>query len=512
MVSWQPAAPPLHILAGALALVGLAVWAYWRPLRERPAAGAMLLVWRLLVVAALAMILMGPSREVATAQTSRRPRVSILLDTSASMLTADVNAQARVEFARTQWLTQERLRRLSDQFEVDLQRFDILTQPLATSQLANDLRPISTGRGTRLAEAVLWTASRMPTSADPGSMLVLSDGHDTDQASIQPAAALARTKQIAISTVTLGGSRSERDVALLAVPMQEYLLPNEPGSILVKVYQSGYENEKATLRWRQGETVKSMPIDFQQRRIVEVQVPIQQAEPGEYEYTLEIDALPGEAESANNRQRVFADVQRRRMRVLLLEGQPFWDTKFLAQALRKDERIDLTQLTQVTGEKRETLVTRTESQAPTVPATSEDWAQYDVVILGRQVDRLLPDDGGKQLAKFVSDQGGTSFSPADRPPTSRHRKAGRSPPTWRSSSPCSGASGLVSSWACRSLPPAGQASGSPPPRWASTSRKPSHGFRALPSRPWSTVRSPPRWCSCGPRPTPATPASPRYAQ
>jgi len=402
---WQPAGSPLHILAGALVLVLLAIWAYWPTLRRRPWAGALLLSMRLVSIAVLAVLLLGPSREVARSQAVRRPKLSILIDTSASMQVADVNGQPRIDFARQHWITPERWRALSAEFDVDLQRFDAQLQGLSLAGLEQPAKTLAIGTETRLAESVQSALTRIPSGDEGGSLLVISDGHDSEQASIQPAAALARTKQITVHTVPLGGRTVEPDLALLAVPMQEYLLPNEPGAILVKVYQTGLADASTTLKWKQGDEVKSMPIEFRQRPMVEVQIPIQQAEPGQYEYQLEIAAVPGETEFANNSQRLFCDVQRRRMRVLLLEGQPFWDTKFLAQALRKDERIDLTQITQVSSRKRETLVTRSDRQAPVLPMNADGWSQYDVVIMGRGLERLLTGDSPKQLAEYV-EQGG----------------------------------------------------------------------------------------------------------
>ncbi len=63
-------------------------------------------------------------------------------------------------------------------------------------------------------------------------------------------------------------------------------------------------------------------------------IPVQESEPGQYRVDLSIDAVENEAELANNQQTVFCEVMKRRIRVLVLEGQPFWDTKFLAESLR----------------------------------------------------------------------------------------------------------------------------------------------------------------------------------
>jgi hypothetical protein len=88
-----------------------------------------------------------------------------------------------------------------------------------------------------------------------------------------------------------------------------------------------------------------------------------------------------------------------------LEGQPYWDSKFLVQSLRKDERIELTQITQLSEAKSETIVTRREGAAPALPRSDEQWAALDVVILGQAMENAFNEQTGTQLVKFV-DQGG----------------------------------------------------------------------------------------------------------
>jgi hypothetical protein len=188
--------------------------------------------------------------------------------------------------------------------------------------------------------------------------------------------------------------------------MQDYLLPGEPGALLVKVFQSGMDDAKTTLTVSHGDDRQKIPLEFNHRPVVELQVPVKQDEPGQYEYLVSVDPVRGEAETDNNRQTVFCEVQKKRIRLLILEGQPFWDSKFLAQSLRKDEHLDVTQITQLSPDKRETIVTRGEGNSPKVPATAEEWARYDVVILGQALEHVLQKDSAALLDDFVSNHGG----------------------------------------------------------------------------------------------------------
>lgn len=403
---WQPIGSPLHIGLGAAVLIALAIFAYSRTLGSRPLAHITLLVMRIAMIAALAVILMGPSVIPPQMERSVRRKLRILLDTSESMREQDQAGMSRMAFAQQKLLTQQRLLTFQKDFDVELSGFDEIVKPLPASTLQQSGDELATGRATHLAECLRSALTASKSHDAETVFLVISDGHDSQDEPVQSAAMLAGNLNIPIHTVALGGESHTTDLAVLAVPMQEYLLPGEPGAILVKVYQSGAVGASTTLTVKQGSEEQSVPITFNTERSVEVQLPVLQAEPGQYEYSVSLSPIDGEAEETNNSQIVFCDVQRQRIRVLMLEGQPFWDSKFLAQALRKDERIEVTQITQLSSSKRETIVTRAEKAAPNIPANAEEWAKYDIVILGQALENVLSPAEVSQLVEFVSDRGG----------------------------------------------------------------------------------------------------------
>ena len=403
---WQPIASPLHILAAAAVLAVLAVFAYVRTFRGRLGLTSGLLAMRLTLVAAIAVLLMGPSSVPAEKEQSVRPKLRILVDTSESMLTKDCGGLSRFEMVQEQILSESRVRTLSREFQVEIYGFDETVHPLSLSALHGEARVVATGRATHLSECVTSFVSGIPANEEGASLIVISDGRDTQSDPISLAAAAARSRNVPVHTVALGGQTMTSDLAVMAVPMQDYLLPGEPGALLVKVFQSGMDDAKTTLTVSHGEDRQKIPLEFNHRPVVEIQVPVKQDEPGQYEYTVSVDPVRGEAETDNNRQTVFCEVQKKRIRLLILEGQPFWDSKFLAQSLRKDEHLDVTQITQLSDEKRETIVTRTEGGSPKVPATAEEWARYDVVILGQALEHVLQKDSADLLDDFVSNHGG----------------------------------------------------------------------------------------------------------
>ncbi|QDT47235.1 hypothetical protein Pan258_12660 [Symmachiella dynata] len=402
---WQPIVPLLHIYGGCAVLTAVALYAFVRVFPTNRISASLLLVMRLALIASIATVLMGPSRAIARPEQLRRSKLTILLDTSQSMLTNDCDNQSRIGYVTENVIDQEQLRRLAGEFDIEMLAFDTQVRPLYVKKLRTAPEAVAQGHATLLAESVKTAISQVgPKEGD--AILVISDGRDSEDTSMQSVANLARSKKVPLYTVGVGGTGSTVDAALFAIPMQDYLLPDEPGGILVKIYHTGLQGLTANVRLKQGNMVDTYPILLGESGVTELQIPIQQPEDGQYQYDVSLDALDGETELANNEQVVFCEVMKRRIRVLILEGQPFWDSKFLAQSLRKDQHLELTQISQVSTEKRETIVSRVENRSSQLPDGEEEWANYDIVILGRGLEHILDDQSAEQLVAFVRKGGG----------------------------------------------------------------------------------------------------------
>ncbi|MEM6551099.1 MAG: hypothetical protein AAF750_03000 [Planctomycetota bacterium] len=415
---WQPYFSPVSILAGAGVLAALALVAAVRSYRLRRGLSVAALLMRWVLIAALTVLLLGPSTLPASDTRPTRPTLHVVLDTSQSMQQADMDGLPRVVFALRRWLSDERLDALRAAYDVRLHRFDSTLGPLSAlpdpegdeAELASAL---AGGRTTDLAGSVRGLTAQArgggggDGSDDGSGVLLLSDGHDLTEQPMAPVGALARAKGLPIYAVPLGGPLLQQDVAVAASASQSYLLAGEEGRVRVRVLQSGADQDQTTLRVRSGdEDEQTFAVHFDGSPSVVIDVPVERDDVGLHEYVVEADALSDEVETGNNRMSVFVEVTDARLKVLLLEGQPYWDTKFLAQSLRKDERVELTQITQVSLTRRQRLVTRADADAVEVPTTLEGFAGYDVVIVGRGLEDLIDAETAALLPRYVSEAGG----------------------------------------------------------------------------------------------------------
>jgi hypothetical protein len=406
---WRSAFAPQHIIGVAAVLGILAIVVYARNMRRQPVASVVLLAMRLSIIVGLAILLMGPSVLPPAAPTSARPPLHIYLDTSGSMLTDDVQGQPRIAFALRKWLSDDQLKRLGEQYEVKLFSFDAAIAPLSPLNLKKPIDQLASGKTSLIAQNLRQAVFDLPAAAQGkagAAMLVLSDGHDSQAEPIAQIASLAKSRNTAIHAVALGGKTLQQDLALSAALQQRFLIAKEPGTITVRVRQTGLEQAATTLHIKQGEQTITRPVTFAGQREMDLQIPIKHDKPGTYEYSLTLDASKGETELGNNARTLFAEVSAERIKVLLLEGEPYWDTKYLAQSLRKDLSIELTHITQMSYTKQSKIVTRGDAaSAATLPTKPEDLAKYNVVILGRGMEHILSLEQAKLLPAYV-DQGG----------------------------------------------------------------------------------------------------------
>ncbi|MEM9019026.1 MAG: hypothetical protein AAGC44_00565 [Planctomycetota bacterium] len=403
---WRPYFPPVAVLLAGAVLAVLALVVCWRTWVGRPGVSLGMLAVRLGVIAALVTLLMGPSNLPPVSESPARPTLTVMLDTSGSMQTPDMTEKPRYNFARQYWLSDEQIANLGEAFDIDLVTFDAQPRAGDLARLAVEAESAATARHTNVPESVQQTVAALPVGADGSALLLLSDGRDSDDASYQAAALLAKQRSVPVHTVTLGGSSLTRDLALYTTLAQPYLLAGEPGRLDVRVLQANADESQTTIHLRCNGEEQTHAVAFDGRREVALDLRIEQDEPGIYEYEVWCEPVTGELELANNRQTVFVEVTAARFKVLLIEGQPYWDTKFIAQSLRKDRRVELTQITQVTPDRQEIVVSRADPTDARLPATLEEFARYDVVILGGSMENILSPGVASLLPRYVSEQGG----------------------------------------------------------------------------------------------------------
>lgn len=360
------------------------------------------LLLRVAAVIGIGWVLLGYSQsQPAPAQEGAPPKLSILVDQSLSMAETDAetspaeSATTRLAAVTETYLDEAMLSQLRAVADVEINAFDEQVYPTSSIWLKAE------GNATALYHAIAQT------HAD--ATVILSDGHDTTHHG--PLQDLANAGRL--FAVPVGTPRSAPDLALQAWPDSDRLFEDQATTITASIQQTGLDGKQAIVELLlEGDVVDSQPLLLDRRAATaqfEVTPPLETGRSVQANlYTARVRLADGdEAYPDNNAENVFIQTTRGQIKVLLLEGEPYWDTRSLARLITSHPRFDLTAIYGFGKERRASLIGETVDRL-IVP--TEQLEVFDVVILGRQIQRLVDKDFGNRLASYVRGGGAVVFA------------------------------------------------------------------------------------------------------
>jgi hypothetical protein len=405
---------PLRWLVVAWIALGLATAAYatWRA----PALGGLrrtlLALGHAVVPALLLALLHGPTWVEVKPQSGRRPPFVVLVDRSASMAAEGAPGTRGTRFEQATELLKRNLEDWERIFTVRTATFDRVVHP---ENPAAGVTP--DGAMTNLAAAI---DGGILSGAPPAAALLISDGiHNATDSDPLEAARRARALGCPIFTVTLGSEAAVKDLGIQLAQTEGLTFVRQPYRALVTLTHRGYENVEAKIKIRlEGKVVQERKVTVAGTADIRLDIDLAQDKPGLYEYEIAVDERPDEVFRSNNRQRLALRVVDERIRVLVLEGKPYWDSKFLIQALRRDANVAISSIIRVT-ESRSIWDGPSKAYAPKdldKPLEDRGFLEaYQVVVLGRDVECFLPPAAIANLREWISLRGGHLVASRGRP-------------------------------------------------------------------------------------------------
>jgi hypothetical protein len=304
------------------------------------------------------------------------------------------------------------------------------------------------GQSTDLAVAVadVLADDRLQGQA----VVVLSDGIHNAAGGAQPVLdAVRRAKSLAapVYTRTIGGGGTTIDLAIELRSPQDMAFIGQRVPVTVRVAGRGMRGGQSdvTLLY-DGKEVGRQPVTLSPSGISpDVRFWVKQDKMGLYPYEARIDPLPGEATQANNSATYLLRVIDQPIKVLLVEGKPYWDSKFLMRTLASVPAVELESLVRVADgrlvhrkiSRKEQASTKAAAGAVTpavavaaddaaagvvdvkraetwevtgdagnVFASAEHLRDFQVVVLGREAEAFLTDAAVTNLQQWVSKDGG----------------------------------------------------------------------------------------------------------
>lgn len=401
---YDPVIPVPWILCIALVVLGAAAFYQFRSAqRLGPGRNAFLLVTRLAALAVILFLLLQPSREEKVPVPAREKSVLFALDVSASMAEPHHDGSSRIDAARA-----------------DLEKAGVLhehggfhrfyafaesTQPMTPDSLRLTVADVTTTRfDTSLTELL-----RMAGQPQPAGVFLLSDGHDFDQVPPAETARRSRARDIPIFTIPYGTAESARDVSVRIANYHPHTFVRQTTRLEAFVRSIGCPHEILTIDLlRDGKKVDSTTLDTGIESFHTLHFNVSHEEPGQFEYTFRVAPVANERELSNNTATTYLNVISERIRILEIEGKPFWDSTFLRRSFARNDKFDIDSLVAFTNDRVRPIRSNPERNTDDLkpPASVQDLKPYNLVVFGREVERVIGLDGIRAVETWVKDHGG----------------------------------------------------------------------------------------------------------
>ena len=402
----DPIFPPALILAAALLLALLTALIYARVGAQLPAWKKSALAFlRILGVVLVTLLLLQPSR-VELINPLLTTRVTLLaVDNSRSMTQRDVPQGTRTDAARAALADAALLHPDGTAAQDDLRFFKFGANAAAiTSASQLDAADATTRIHTSITD--LLGSLRADESAR--AIVLLTDGHDFESVNPAKTGFLARGREAPIFVVPTGRQGKVRDVAARITSYLPYTYVKQKARIAASLRLIGCELETIEVDlWRDGQWVQKRRIEAGEAAEVPVEFEVTEPLVGQYEYEVRVRPLEGEVDRENNAALTYLNVIDQQIQVLVLEGSPYWDSTFLQRSLMRNEKLNVDAVVAY-GEGKTRVIRKKKSGTEfAMPKLPQEWRRYDVVVLGRDVDRILGTGGIQQLDDYAKNQGGT---------------------------------------------------------------------------------------------------------
>ena len=411
--------------------------------RVPPKTARILVACRMAAVAIVLLVLMQPvivtdrDREV-------KQRVVILLDDSASMhfndrqLTDDEkkditealglpafpkDGMTRAEMVRqlvNRGGGESFLNKVREKFHVDVFRFgngirrkENINEEEALSASEKMFRSV-----TDLSKALELVIKAVP-AEEITSVLVFTDGRHNGDAGVESIARRLGGYGINVSSVVVGGSIKPFDISISAVDAKESVFLGDKIRFSVTASATGANGRKARIVFKndKGEQLDAQDFTVEGNEWAKefrfVDLPKEQ---GVYHYAFDIKPVPGELFEDNNTRETDVAVSDDRTNVLLVDGRPRWEYRYLRNLFYgRDKSVHLQDwivhpdsVFGVEAKLRDPASASRpfgDSEAGEWPVQDNDWRQFDVIIVGDVEESVFTDEAIRQLKYNVEERG-----------------------------------------------------------------------------------------------------------
>ncbi|MEP6916834.1 MAG: glutamine amidotransferase [Acidobacteriota bacterium] len=359
-------------------------------------------------VAVVLLVLVCLFRPVLTVKAAvpQQNFLAVLIDDSRSMQIADWGTEQRGTFVRQTFGSKDAalMKALSERFVLRTFRFSS-----SSARLSAPEELTFAGAQTKLGAAL--DGARQELAGLPlAGMVLVSDGADTTDVSLNDALLGLKAAAVPVFTVGVGRDRLSRDVQIDRVSTPRTALKGTSLVIDAVVTQTGYAGETVSLDVEdEGRIVGSQEVKLAaDGEPAAVRVRFTASDSGARLFRFRIAPRQGELVTQNNTREALIEVSDRREKILYYEGEPRPEMKFLRRAVEDDKNIDLITLQRTADNKYMRFLQDENPEALLAgfPKTREELFAYRGLILGSIEAGAFTGDQLRMIAEFVERRGG----------------------------------------------------------------------------------------------------------
>jgi len=419
---------PWVTLLAALTVIGLVTFFYLREAGSaRRALRIVLIGMRLSLFGILCFML---AQFALSLERTGLPYLVIAIDDSASMGIADRYDDSELRTAAERWIRSAKLDKatrlnlakaiaLADDGKLlrdAASRYKLKLYFLSGSargsagdvpEMLNQIRKTEPkGESSRLGHGIRTILNDLR-GAPPSAILLFTDGVNTDGEPLSEAASYARRRGVPLITVGLGNPKPNRDLLLADLLVEDVVFVDDVVQFEFKLTGHGYEGQRVDVQLQS----KTSPTPLAKTTVVvgpdgearKARIAYRPTEVGEFEFIVEAAAQSDEVQVDNNQQQRVVSVRKEQIRVLLAEGMPTYEYRFLKNLLERDATIKLQTLLQ---DAEPGYAEIDKSALRSFPVRREELFEYDVLILGDINPTLLGASVTRNISDFVTEKGG----------------------------------------------------------------------------------------------------------
>jgi len=279
--------------------------------------------------------------------------------------------------------------------------------------------PKPEGSRTNLTSGLEFCAGGVR-SAGEGAVILITDGRQNAGDPPLDTAKILAGRSMPVFTLGIGGAVAPSDLAILRTSVPDSVFHEDVarGEIILK--EEVAAGLPVTLTVKDGDKVvweKQITTEGKSARVVPFEIPVKELADARIkdlprnveilgvpiDLTVHVTPLEGERELTNNGGSIRFRAVTQKRKILLVDGRPRWETRYLKNLFQRDEKWQVN--TVIAGLRTDTGFLRGDREG-SFPADKAELDSYDLIIFGEVPKALLKPEEIRWLADFVGKRGG----------------------------------------------------------------------------------------------------------